>query len=91
MAIARKVVVVDFNNLSADYVWARGVLVLALGITCWLLHKKTTTDAAGLSPLPNHRHGLDSASRILMHQQRRVMAHGAPSPRSAAADQALRG
>lgn len=42
MAIARKVVVFDFNDVSATYVWASGVVVLALGITYWLLGRKPT-------------------------------------------------
>jgi hypothetical protein len=75
MAIARKVVVVDFNNVSADYVQASGVLVFALGITYWLLGKKHTTDAPRVSLLPNHRHGLGSTARILTHPQHRGMAH----------------
>lgn len=47
MSVARKVVVFDFNEVSAEYVWASGVLVLALGITYWLLGKKTTDASRG--------------------------------------------
>lgn len=37
MAIARKVIVVDFTVLAPAYIWSTAGLVLALGITYWLL------------------------------------------------------
>jgi uncharacterized membrane protein (DUF373 family) len=40
MAIARKVIVLDTDSMSADYVLAIAASVLALGITYWLLHKE---------------------------------------------------
>ncbi|MDX1391776.1 MAG: phosphate-starvation-inducible PsiE family protein, partial [Rheinheimera sp.] len=40
MAIARKVIVLDIETVSADYVLAIAVTVLALGVTYWLLHKE---------------------------------------------------
>lgn len=40
MAIARKVIVFDFKHLESDYVYASAAVVLALGITYWLLDKK---------------------------------------------------
>jgi uncharacterized membrane protein (DUF373 family) len=39
MAIARKVIVFDFKVLSPAYIWAAAAVVLALGITYWLLNK----------------------------------------------------
>ena len=42
MAIARKVIVFDYKELSPQYVYASGAVVLALGITYWLLRKKDT-------------------------------------------------
>lgn len=40
MAIARKVIVLDVEKLSPDYVWAIAATVLALGITYWLISEK---------------------------------------------------
>lgn len=41
MAIARKVIVMDFGNLSPHYVYATALVVLSLGIAYWLVaHKK---------------------------------------------------
>lgn len=40
MAIARKVIVLDIETVSADYVLAIAATVLALGVTYWLLHKE---------------------------------------------------
>ncbi|MBU1309997.1 MAG: phosphate-starvation-inducible PsiE family protein [Gammaproteobacteria bacterium] len=40
MAIARKVIVLDVEKMSADYILAIAVTVLALGVTYWLLHKE---------------------------------------------------
>lgn len=42
MAIARKVIVFDFNQISPQYVLATGAVVLALGVTYWLIaiHEK---------------------------------------------------
>lgn len=44
MAIARKVIVFDFTYLDAEYVWAIGIVVLALGITYWLIAKRQKED-----------------------------------------------
>lgn len=40
MAIARKVIVFDYNTLDPCYVWATAALLLALGITYWLISRK---------------------------------------------------
>ncbi len=37
MAIARKVIVFDFNALDPEYIWASGGVILALGVTYWLV------------------------------------------------------
>jgi uncharacterized membrane protein (DUF373 family) len=39
MAIARKVIVLDYKELSPEYVWATGAVVLALSIGYWLVKK----------------------------------------------------
>ena len=42
MAIARKVIVLDYKELGPHYIYATGAVVLALGITYWLLREKDT-------------------------------------------------
>ncbi|MEW6645864.1 MAG: phosphate-starvation-inducible PsiE family protein [Pseudomonadota bacterium] len=37
MAIARKVIVFDFSVVGPEYVWATAAVVLALGVTYWLV------------------------------------------------------
>jgi uncharacterized membrane protein (DUF373 family) len=41
MAIARKVIILDLENISSDYIFAIAAVVLALGITYWLISKKS--------------------------------------------------
>ena len=41
MAISRKVIIFDFEKISPLFVLATGVVVLALGITYWLISRKT--------------------------------------------------
>jgi uncharacterized membrane protein (DUF373 family) len=40
MAIARKVIVLDFTKTAPEYLWGTAALVLALGVTYWLLALK---------------------------------------------------
>ncbi len=40
MAISRKVIVFDFKNLQPDYVYASAAVVLALGVTYWLIDRE---------------------------------------------------
>lgn len=40
MAIARKVIVLDFDDVTPDYILGVAAVVLALGITYWLLAKQ---------------------------------------------------
>jgi len=44
MAIARKVIVFDFSEISYQHVMATGMVVLALGITYWLIAKRERTE-----------------------------------------------
>lgn len=39
MAIARKVIVFDYKVLDPQYIWATGGVVIALGVTYWLLRR----------------------------------------------------
>lgn len=48
MAIARKVIVFDFQTLESHYVWATGSVVLALGITYWLVARGQGDDMASV-------------------------------------------
>ena len=41
MAIARKVIVFDFKEISPQYIYATGAVVLALGVTYWLVSKSS--------------------------------------------------
>lgn len=42
MAIARKVIIFDFHEIAALHVMATGVVILALGITYWLIERRLT-------------------------------------------------
>lgn len=41
MAIARKVIIFDFDRISPPYIYSTASVVLALGITYWLITKRT--------------------------------------------------
>lgn len=41
MAIARKVIVLDYKTLEPEYIWATAAVVFALSIGYWLVAKKT--------------------------------------------------
>ena len=41
MAIARKVIVLDYKTLEPEYIWATAAIVFALSIGYWLVVKKT--------------------------------------------------
>ena len=45
MAVARKVIVLDYKQTSADYVYATAALVLALSIAYWLVEIRGHTGA----------------------------------------------
>lgn len=40
MAIARKVIVLDYKTLEPEYIWATAAIVLALSLGYWLVAKK---------------------------------------------------
>ncbi len=42
MAISRKIIVLDFKTVEPEYVWASGVVIIALGATYWLISQRTT-------------------------------------------------
>jgi uncharacterized membrane protein (DUF373 family) len=39
MAIARKVIILDYTKISSEYVWATAGVVLAMSIAYWMVHK----------------------------------------------------
>lgn len=43
MAIARKVIVLDYNVTDPEYVWATAAVIFALSIGYWLVSKETYT------------------------------------------------
>ena len=48
MAIARKVIVLDYKEVTSDYVFATAALVLALALAYWLaVVKNTSTESHG--------------------------------------------
>jgi uncharacterized membrane protein (DUF373 family) len=46
MAIARKVIVFDFTKIGSEHVMATGAVVLALGITYWLIARQSKSPPA---------------------------------------------
>ncbi len=40
MAIARKVIILDFSVLTADYIFATAAVVMSLGVTYWLISRR---------------------------------------------------
>lgn len=48
MAIARKVIILDFSETSSDYIWATAAVILATSIGYWLLGR--TEDAPKKRP-----------------------------------------
>jgi len=44
MAIARKVIVFDFSEVSSEHVLATGAVVLSLGVTYWLISRGERKD-----------------------------------------------
>ena len=41
MAISRKVIVFDFKEIKPEFLWSTAAVILALGITYWLISKKS--------------------------------------------------
>ena len=39
MAIARKVIILDYDTLEPMHIWATGIVLVATGITYYLIHK----------------------------------------------------
>lgn len=40
MAISRKIIILDFKKVEPEYVWASEAVIIALGITYWLVSSK---------------------------------------------------
>jgi len=40
MAISRKIIVLDFKEVGPEYVWASAAVIIALGVTYWLVSSK---------------------------------------------------
>ncbi|MCG6199759.1 phosphate-starvation-inducible PsiE family protein [Psychromonas antarctica] len=41
MAVARKVIIFDFNEMQPEFVYGTAAVILALGVTYWLITKRT--------------------------------------------------
>lgn len=50
MAIARKVIVLDYKELSAEYVWATAGVVLAMSIGYWLVKRQSDRKVDRVKP-----------------------------------------
>ena len=46
MAIARKVIVFDFKEMNPEYIWATAAVVLALGVTYWLISARSPGESS---------------------------------------------
>ncbi|ABV38833.1 membrane protein [Shewanella sediminis HAW-EB3] len=40
MAISRKIIILDFKEVGPEYVWASAAVIIALGVTYWLVSGK---------------------------------------------------
>ncbi|MGI1943966.1 phosphate-starvation-inducible PsiE family protein [Shewanella frigidimarina] len=40
MAISRQIIVLDFKEVGPEYVWASATVIIALGVTYWLVSAK---------------------------------------------------
>jgi uncharacterized membrane protein (DUF373 family) len=49
MAIARKVIILDFTRITPDYIWAIAGVVIAMSIGYWLVVKVKDEDIEGIS------------------------------------------
>jgi uncharacterized membrane protein (DUF373 family) len=58
MAIARKVIVLDYKELSPEYVWATAGVVLAMSIGYWLVRRVSDRRPDRVRP-----HGASAAAR----------------------------
>ena len=50
MAIARKVIVLDYKELSAEYVWATAGVVLAMSVGYWLVKRQSARKVDRVRP-----------------------------------------
>jgi uncharacterized membrane protein (DUF373 family) len=56
MAIARKVIIMDFEKTSAEFVWATATVILATAIAYWLLSKGEGVQVKGaITPAPTRQ------------------------------------
>ena len=56
MAIARKVIIMDFEKTSAEFVWATATVILATAIAYWLLSKGEGVQVKGaITPGPTRQ------------------------------------
>lgn len=46
MAISRKIIILDFKEVEPEYVWASAAVIIALGVTYWLVSSKVTSRGA---------------------------------------------
>jgi uncharacterized membrane protein (DUF373 family) len=55
MAIARKVIILDYNQISPDYIWATAGVVVAMSIGYYLVVKHIEGTRVVCSPVDNNK------------------------------------
>lgn len=48
MAISRKIIILDFKEVGPEYVWASAAVIIALGVTYWLVSAKRSHSSVEL-------------------------------------------
>lgn len=62
MAISRKIIVLDFKEVGPEYVWASAAVIIALGVTYWLVSAKRSPSAVGV--LTSGEQKLDESVKV---------------------------
>ncbi|RTR37246.1 hypothetical protein EKG38_20145 [Shewanella canadensis] len=48
MAISRKIIILDFKEVGPEYVWASAAVIIALGVTYWMVSAKRSHSSVEL-------------------------------------------
>jgi len=51
MAIARKVIILDYDEITPDYIWATAALVFAMSLGYWVVVKQTEASTVSCDEL----------------------------------------
>lgn len=89
MAIARKVIIMDFDTISAQYIYATAAVVVSLGIAYWLVAHKNNglfDVSCGFDFIQHAPHG--TADQV-DHRNEIAFVSVAASPRSGSLKEAI--